>query len=81
MGMTQEADCPPLVEPYPVQEIYATSIRRVRDIGDMVRITFYSRTSEQDGDPVRIIVARIVMSRSNYHGMVRKMIGAPMVMS
>lgn len=77
----QQVICPPLSEPYPVQEVYATEIRRVRETEEMVSLTFCRRQSEPDRATERIIVARIVMSRTDYHSMVRKMVGAPMVMS
>lgn len=79
--MEMKVVCPPLVEPYPIMEVYATGIRRVRDGGKMVRITFYSEQTTDDGNMERVIVARVVMSKEDYHATVRKMVGAPMVMS
>lgn len=81
MGMQQQAICPPLVEPYPIMEVYATEIRRVRETNEMVSLTFCRRHAEPGREVERVIVARIVMSRTDYHSMVRKMVGAPMVMS
>lgn len=52
----------PLVEPIAVQDVFATGLHDVENVGGCWRFTIYSRqTSVTDGSAENVVVARIVL--------------------
>jgi hypothetical protein len=52
----------PIAEPFVVQDIYATGLLRVEDIGaGTFRFVFYVNQVSTFGEPERVIVSRLVM--------------------
>lgn len=67
----------PLIEASAVPDIYCTGIARIENLGDgCFRYVLFVSTQAADGQPERVIVARLVGQRSNTLRAVRQIMAS-----
>ena len=79
MGIRRDVNAPPLIEPIPLTEIFATGLAPVDHCGEYVRLTFYSERDLGQGDIEHVAVAVLVLPNVAFHRMARKVTDIPLV--
>jgi len=74
-----DAQVPPLVDCYPVEDTYADGLGRVETTGHNLRLVFFTARLKDDGTVDREIVERIVMPSEALAAAIATLLALPVI--